>query len=97
MYWLQMLGELIKIYAKEKVLKHYLIKSNGTHAIKGSYHIQAVNGVHSRLKQWSERLKMLQVSTLRTIWLDFDSWINEEMNPPSRILKICHYLLSPLR
>jgi hypothetical protein len=43
-----------KTYAKEKGLEHYRIKSNdGTHVIKGIYHIQNVNGVHSRLKQWS--------------------------------------------
>lgn len=45
-----------KTYAKEKGLEHYRIKSNdGKHVIKGIYHIQNVNGVHSRLKQWIDR------------------------------------------
>ncbi|MED4750815.1 IS1595 family transposase [Brevibacillus choshinensis] len=47
-----------KTYAKEKGLEHYRIKStDGKHVIKGIYHIQNVNGVHSRLKQWIDRFK----------------------------------------
>ena len=47
-----------KTYAKEKGLEHYRIKSNdGKHVIKGLYHIQNVNGLHSRLKQWIDRFK----------------------------------------
>jgi 6-phosphogluconate dehydrogenase (decarboxylating) len=39
-----------KTYAKEKGLEHYRIKSDGgKHVIKGLYHIQNVNGLHSRL------------------------------------------------
>jgi IS1 family transposase len=38
-----------KSYAKEKGIEHYRIKSNnGKHVIKGLYHIQNVNGLHSR-------------------------------------------------
>ncbi len=45
-------------YAKEKGLEHYRIKSNnGNHVIKGLYHIQNVNGWHSRLKRWIDRFK----------------------------------------
>jgi IS1 family transposase len=41
-----------KTYAKEKGLKHYRNKSDdGKHIIKGLYHLQNVNGLHSRLKQ----------------------------------------------
>ncbi len=37
-------------YAKEKGIEHYRIKSNdGKHGIKGLYHIQNVNGLHSRM------------------------------------------------
>lgn len=40
-----------KTYAKEKGLEHYRIKSNdGKHVIKGLYHIQNVNSLHSRMK-----------------------------------------------
>ncbi|KQL18390.1 IS1595 family transposase [Cytobacillus solani] len=47
-----------KTYAKEKGLEHYRIKSDGgKHVIKGLYHIQNVNGLHSRLKQWIDRFK----------------------------------------
>jgi transposase-like protein/IS1 family transposase len=47
-----------KTYAKEKGLQHYRIKSDdGVHIIKGIYHIQNVNGFHSRLKQWMNRFK----------------------------------------
>jgi transposase-like protein/IS1 family transposase len=47
-----------KTYAKEKGLEHYRIKSdNGTHIIKGIYHIQNVNGFHSRMKKWIDRFK----------------------------------------
>lgn len=42
-----------KTYSKEKGLEHYRIKSDdGKYVIKGLYHIQNVNGLHSRLKQW---------------------------------------------
>lgn len=47
-----------KTYAKEKGIEHYRIKSNdGKHVIKGLYHIQNVNGHHSRLKQFINRFK----------------------------------------
>lgn len=47
-----------KTYAKEKAIPHYRLKSNeGTHVIKGIYHIQNVNSYHSRLKQWLYRFK----------------------------------------
>jgi IS1 family transposase len=47
-----------KTYAKEKGIEHYRIKSNdGKHVIKGLYHIQNVNGLHSRMKQWIDRFK----------------------------------------
>lgn len=47
-----------KTYAKEKGIEHYRIKSNdGKHVIKGLYHIQNVNGLHSRLKQFINRFK----------------------------------------
>ena len=47
-----------KTYAREKGLEYYRIKSNdGKHIIKGLYHIQNVNGLHSRLKQWIDRFK----------------------------------------
>lgn len=40
-----------KTNAKEKGLEYYLIKSNDEkHIIKGLYHIQNVNGLHSCLK-----------------------------------------------
>lgn len=40
-----------KTNAKVKGLEYYLIKSNdGKHIIKGLYHIQNVNGLHSCLK-----------------------------------------------
>ncbi len=40
-----------KTYAKEKGLEHYRIKANdGIHVIKGLYHIQYVNSLHSRMK-----------------------------------------------
>ena len=47
-----------KTYANEKGIEHYRIKSNdGKHVIKGLYHIQNVNGLHSRLKHWIHRFK----------------------------------------
>ncbi len=47
-----------KTYAKEKGIEHYRIKSDsGKHVIKGLYHIQNVNGLHSRLKHWVNRFK----------------------------------------
>lgn len=47
-----------KTYAIEKGIEHYRIKSNGgKHVIKGLYHIQNVNGLHSRLKQFINRFK----------------------------------------
>jgi len=47
-----------KTYAKEKEIEHYRIKSNdGKHVIKGLYHIQNVNGLHSRMKKWLDRFK----------------------------------------
>jgi transposase-like protein len=45
-------------YAKEKGLEHYRIKSdNGKYVIKGIYHLQNVNAVHSRMKVWVNRFK----------------------------------------
>mgnify|MGYP003461922340 FL=1 len=47
-----------KTYANEKGIEHYRIKSNsGKYVIKGLYHIQNVNGLHSRIKQWIGRFK----------------------------------------
>ncbi len=47
-----------KTYAKEKGIERYRIKSNdGKHVIKGLYHIQNVNSLHSRMKQWIDRFK----------------------------------------
>ena len=45
-----------KTYAKEKGIEHR--KSNdGKHVIKGLYHIQNVNDLHSCMKQWINRFK----------------------------------------
>lgn len=53
-----MFGEPIRHTVKEKGIEHYRIKSNDDkHIIKGLYHIQNVNGLHSRLKQWINRFK----------------------------------------
>ena len=47
-----------KTYANEKGIEHYRIKSDdGKYVIKGLYHIQNVNGLHSRLKHWIHRFK----------------------------------------
>lgn len=47
-----------KTYADERGIEHYRIKSDdGKHVIKGLYHIQNVNGLHSRLKHWIHRFK----------------------------------------
>lgn len=47
-----------RTYADEKGLVHYRIKSNtDKYVIKGLYHIQNVNGLHSRLKHWIDRFK----------------------------------------
>ncbi len=47
-----------KTYAIENGIKHYRIKSNsGKHVIKGLYHIQNVNAIHSRLKQCIDRFE----------------------------------------
>lgn len=53
-----MFGEPTKPMQKKKGLEHYRIKSDGgKHVIKGLYHIQNVNGLHSRLKQWIDHFK----------------------------------------
>jgi ISXO2-like transposase domain len=47
-----------KTNAKEKGIEQYRIKSNdGKHVIKGLYHIQNVNDLHSRMKQLIDRFK----------------------------------------
>ncbi|MGG3736811.1 IS1595 family transposase [Aeribacillus pallidus] len=70
-----------KTYAKEKGLEHYRLKSDGgTHVIKGIYHIQNVNGLHSRLKQWIDRFKGVATKYLDnylTWFLFIDSRSNE--------------------
>ena len=53
-----MLEEPIKRMQKKKAFEHYRIKSNdGKHVIKGLYHIQNVNSLHSQLKQFINRFK----------------------------------------
>ncbi|BDG35723.1 hypothetical protein PcaKH15_16290 [Parageobacillus caldoxylosilyticus] len=87
-----------KTYAKEKGLQHYRIKSDdGTHVIKGIYHIQNVNDFHSRLKQWMDRFKGMASKHLDNYWLGSYSWIVVITRTPNRILKICCYLLSRLK
>ncbi len=61
-----------KTYAKEKGLEHYRIKSDdGKHVIKGLYHIQNVNGLHSRLKQWIDHFKGVATKYLDNYLLVF--------------------------
>jgi hypothetical protein len=73
-----------KTSAKEKGLEHYCIKSDGgKHVIKGLYHIQNVNGLHSRLKQWIDRFKGVATKYLDNYlaWFLFvDSRSNESTN-----------------
>ncbi|SHT43054.1 Transposase and inactivated derivatives [Mycobacteroides abscessus subsp. abscessus] len=73
-----------KTYAKEKGLEHYRIKSNdGKHVIKGLYHIQNVNDLHSRMKQWIDRFKGVPTKYLDNYlaWFLFvDSRSNESTN-----------------
>jgi len=60
-----------KTYAKEKGIEHYRIKSNDRrYVIRGLYHIQNVNGLHSRLKQWINRFKGVATKYLDA-WLLF--------------------------
>ncbi|MGM9986220.1 MAG: IS1595 family transposase [Bacillaceae bacterium] len=70
-----------KTYSREKGIEHYRIKSNGgKHVIKGLYHIQNVNGLHSRLKQWIDRFKGVATKYLNNYlaWFLFiDSRSNE--------------------
>ena len=70
-----------KTYAKEKGLEHYRIKSNdGKHVIKGLYHIQNVNGLHSQMKLWIDRFKGVSTKYLDNYlaWFLFiDSYSNE--------------------
>ncbi|AZV42891.1 transposase [Peribacillus asahii] len=70
-----------KTYAKEKGLEHYRIKSNdGKYVIKGLYHIQNVNGLHSRMKYWINRFKGIATKYLDNYlaWFLFiDSHSNE--------------------
>ena len=40
------------MFAREKGLDHYSIKSTEAHVKKGIYHIQNVNNYHKRLKDW---------------------------------------------
>jgi len=40
------------IFARQKGLDHYSIKSTEAHVKKGIYHIQNVNNYHKRLKDW---------------------------------------------
>lgn len=81
-----------KTYAKEKGIEHYRIKANdGKHVIKGLYHIQNVNGLHSRLKQFINRFKGVATKYLDNYlaWFLFvDSRSNENTKP---ILKIFYY------
>lgn len=76
-----MLGEPIKRMQKKKGIEHYRIKSNdGKHVIKGLYHIQNVNGLHSRLKQFINRFKGVATKYLDNYlaWFLFvDSRCNE--------------------
>lgn len=61
--------------------KHYRIKSNdGKHVVKGLYHIQNVNGLHSRMKQWLDCFKCVATKYLDNYlaWFLFiDSRSNE--------------------
>ena len=42
----------------KKGIEHYRLKSDdGRYVIKGLYHIQNVNGLHSRLKHWINLFK----------------------------------------
>nr|WP_318246272.1 IS1595 family transposase [Bacillus sp. PS06] len=70
-----------KTYAKEKGLEHYRIKSNDRkHVTKGLYHIQYVNGLYSRLKQWIERFKGVATKYLDNflaLFLFIDNHSNE--------------------
>ena len=40
------------MFARQKGLDHYSIKSTEAHVKKGIYHIQNVNNYHKRLKDW---------------------------------------------
>lgn len=43
---------------KKKDIEHYRLKSDGKErVIKGIYHIQNVNSLHSRIKDWMRRFK----------------------------------------
>jgi transposase-like protein len=70
-----------KTYAKEKGIEHYRIKFNDRkYVIRGLYHIQNVNGLHSRLKQWIIRFKGVATKYLDNYlaWFLFiDSHSNE--------------------
>ncbi len=70
-----------KTYANEKRIEHYRIKSDDEkHVIKGLYHIQNVNGLHSSLKHWINRFKGVATKYLDNYlaWFLFvDSHSNE--------------------
>jgi transposase-like protein len=80
-------------YAKEKGLEHYRIKSNdGKHVIKGLYHIQNVNGLHSRMKQWIDRFKGVSTKYLDN-YLAWFLFIDSRSNESTRH-NIKEFLLS---
>ena len=71
-----------KTFAKEKGLEHYRIKSDdGKHVIKGLYHIQNVNCIHSSQKQLINLFKGVATKYLDNyLALFVDSRSNESTN-----------------
>lgn len=70
-----------KTYANEKEIEHYRIKTDARkHVIKGLYHIQNINGLHSRLKNRINRFNGLASKYLDNYLAGFlfvDSHSNE--------------------
>ncbi|OES45448.1 hypothetical protein BA724_17505 [Domibacillus iocasae] len=84
-----------KTYAKEKGIEHYRIKSNdGKHVIKGLYHIQNVNDLHSRIKQWINRFKSVATKYLAN-YLAWFLFVDSRSNESTRH-NIKEFLLSSL-
>ncbi len=44
-----------RVYAAKNGIEHHPVKSKGGERVQGAWHIQNVNGYHSRLKRWMRR------------------------------------------
>ena len=69
-----------RVYAAKNGIEHHAVRAKEGERVRGAWHIQNVNGYHSRLKKWMRRFNGVATVNLQN-YLVVREIVDHPMNP----------------